>query len=99
MAKARKGTGKAGAVDFEAAMARLEEIVEKLEEGGLTLRDSVALYEEGQKLRQACDLELNAAEERVTVLLGRGKGQPDQEIEIGPDEEVADAMDDALGEG
>lgn len=53
---------------FEAAAARLEEIVRLLEGGTLPLEESLTLYEEGVRLVRACSKELNEAEMRVKVL-------------------------------
>ncbi len=41
--------GRGARDDFETLYKRLEETVARLEEGGLTLEQSVALYEEGMK--------------------------------------------------
>ena len=57
---------------FEESMRALSEITAKLEAGGLTLEDSVALYAEGAKLAAACKEELDAAELKVS-----GLEQPD----------------------
>ncbi len=50
---------------FEAALAQLEEIVTRLEEGDLTLAESVALFERGQLLTAFCQKALDEAELRV----------------------------------
>ena len=48
---------------FEENMSRLEEIVSLLERGDATLGDSMALFEEGTKLVNACRKELDTAEQ------------------------------------
>jgi exodeoxyribonuclease VII small subunit len=53
---------------FEAVYTRLEETVRRLEEGGLTLDESIALYEEGMDLARRCQALLDQAELRVTNL-------------------------------
>jgi exodeoxyribonuclease VII small subunit len=53
---------------FEALYARLEEAVSKLEKGGLTLDESLALYEEGVQLAKRCQEMLQQAELRITRL-------------------------------
>ncbi|HLB26372.1 MAG TPA: exodeoxyribonuclease VII small subunit [Dehalococcoidia bacterium] len=58
----------AGPEDFETLYKRLEETVARLEEGGLTLDQSLALYEEGMKLARRCQELLQAAEIRITKL-------------------------------
>lgn len=54
---------------FEISMQRLEEIVRELERGDITLEQSMALFEEGTKLSAALSKQLDAAEQKVTVLL------------------------------
>lgn len=53
---------------FEAAMARLEEIVRMLENGSAPLDQSLALFEEGVALVKLCNSRLDAAEQKVKVL-------------------------------
>ncbi len=53
---------------FEELYRRLEETVEKLEKGGLSLEDSIALYEQGMELAKRCQAILDAAELRITKL-------------------------------
>jgi len=63
---ASKQTAKDGG--FEALYGRLEEAVTKLEKGGLTLEESLALYEEGMNLARRCQELLQQAELRITRL-------------------------------
>ena len=60
-------TGK-GKESFEELFRRLEEAVARLEEGGLTLSQSLALYEEGMTLAQRCQEMLNSAELKIRQL-------------------------------
>jgi exodeoxyribonuclease VII small subunit len=53
---------------FEAAMARLEEIVRLLESGNAPLDVSLSLYEEGVALVRLCNTRLDHAEQRVKIL-------------------------------
>jgi len=53
---------------FEAAMARLEEIVRALESGNTPLDTSLALFEEGVALVKLCNSRLDHAEQRVKIL-------------------------------
>jgi exodeoxyribonuclease VII small subunit len=53
---------------FEAVYKRLEETVRRLEEGGLTLDESIALYEEGMTLAKTCQSLLDQAELKITTL-------------------------------
>ena len=63
--------------DFEAAIAELESIVKKLEEGGdLALEDSLKLYERGVTLSKFCHAKLEDAERRIELLSERGDLRP-----------------------
>jgi exodeoxyribonuclease VII small subunit len=62
--------------DFEAAIAELESIVKKLEEGELPLEQSLELYERGLKLSRFCHSRLEEAERRIEVLNERGELKP-----------------------
>jgi exodeoxyribonuclease VII small subunit len=53
---------------FEALYGQLEDAVAKLEKGGLTLEESLALYEDGVKLAKRCQEMLQQAEVRITRL-------------------------------
>ena len=59
--------------DFEAAIAELEGIVKKLEEGDLALEKSLELYERGVQLSRFCHSKLEQAERRVEILTDRGE--------------------------
>ena len=59
--------------DFEGAIAELESIVKRLEEGDLPLEASLALYERGVQLSRFCHARLEAAEHRIEVLTDRGE--------------------------
>ena len=58
-------------MNFEQALARLEEIVRALESGNVPLEDLIKLYDEGSKLVKSCTEKLNAAEEKVKILQNR----------------------------
>ncbi len=62
--------------DFEAAIAELEGIVRKLEEGDLPLEGSLQLYERGVLLSRFCHAQLEQAERRIDVLNERGELKP-----------------------
>ena len=62
--------------DFEAAIAELESIVKKLEEGDLSLEQSLALYERGVTLSKFCHARLEDAERRIELLSERGELRP-----------------------
>ena len=55
--------------DFEQALQQLEALVNKLEQGDLSLEDSLQAFEAGIKLTRECQNTLSAAEQKVQVLL------------------------------
>lgn len=61
---------------FEEAFTELEETVRKLEAGGLTLEESLALYERGQALAARCNTQLDAAQLRIVQLTPDGEETP-----------------------
>ena len=61
--------------DFEKSLKRLEEIVGKLENGELTLEDSLKLFEEGTKLSKSCEKQLNQAQRKVEMLVKDEDGE------------------------
>jgi len=73
MAKTTK-TDKTDHPSFEKALTELEQIVDKLEKGGLSLNDSLAFFEKGVKLARFLRDELDRAEKKVEILLKDDKG-------------------------
>ena len=59
--------------DFEAAIAELEAIVKQLEDGDLSLEQSLELYERGVQLSRFCHARLEDAERRIEILNERGE--------------------------
>ena len=53
---------------FQQIYSRLEETVGKLEQGGLSLEDAIALYEQGMMLAKQCQERLDQAELKITRL-------------------------------
>lgn len=60
---------------FEAAMARLEEIVRSLEGGSAGLDQSLGLFEEGIALVKLCNAKLEGAEQKVKLLAAGEDGK------------------------
>ncbi|MGF1644121.1 MAG: exodeoxyribonuclease VII small subunit [Thiotrichales bacterium] len=56
-------------LDFEQALTALQQLVERMETGKLTLEDSLAEYERGVRLSQRCQSLLDTAEQRVRILM------------------------------
>ncbi len=61
-------TPASGKEAFEAELARLEQLVESLESGTVSLDELVAKYEEGVRLLKSCQKSLEAAELRIEQL-------------------------------
>lgn len=59
--------------DFETAMLDLEKLVNKIEDGNLSLEDSLKEFEKGIKLSRICQLALTDAEQRVKILTADGE--------------------------
>ena len=64
-------------MDFEKKIKELEEIVEKLSSGELSLQDSLKFFEKGVRLSRECSKQLDKSEEKVQQL-----------VDIGPDGEM-----------
>jgi exodeoxyribonuclease VII small subunit len=60
---------------FEQSLARLEEIVRKLESANLPLDEAMKLFEEGMQLSRDCQKQLEQAEARVEILLKKAGGE------------------------
>ena len=69
-------------LSFEAAFARLEEILERLNTGTISLDDSLKLYEEADRLIMTCVKRLNDAERKIEMLVKNRNG----ELTLGTDE-------------
>ena len=59
--------------DFESALAELETVVQTLEDGQLTLEQSLERFERGITLSRYCHQRLEAAEKRIELLNERGE--------------------------
>lgn len=63
--------------DFERSLTELEALVEKLEQGDLSLDESLKCFERGVQLTRICQAALKQAEQKVEILLRRS-GEPEQ---------------------
>ena len=63
-------------LSFEAALARLEEIVRLLERGEVPLDQSIELYQEGDRLKRHCEARLKDAQARIEQIAFGSDGQP-----------------------
>ncbi|MBT3504800.1 MAG: exodeoxyribonuclease VII small subunit [Piscirickettsiaceae bacterium] len=56
-------------LDYEASIAELESLVERLEQGDISLEESLKLYESGVLITRDCQEALSQAEQKVQMLL------------------------------
>ena len=75
-------------LSFEEALALLDETVDALESGSLTLAQSMAMYERGMKLARVCNEMLTSAEMRITrIRTAYGEQmrmvEDDEQMEVG----------------
>jgi exodeoxyribonuclease VII small subunit len=61
---------------YEAARAELEDVVRRLEAGGLTLEESLALWERGEALAATCEQWLAGARARLDAVRADSTGDP-----------------------
>jgi exodeoxyribonuclease VII small subunit len=73
-------------LSFEAALSRLEEIVDRLEEGDLELEAALSAFEQGVALSRRCAEQLAQADRRIDVLIRESEGWQTQPFEPGEDE-------------
>jgi exodeoxyribonuclease VII small subunit len=62
------------AMNFEEALAELEQIVRRLEGGQVKLDEAILSYERGTLLKQHCERKLNEAQQRVDRIVIAGDG-------------------------
>lgn len=62
---------KKASTDFEQSLTALQELVERLETGELSLEDSLSAFEQGVSLTRECQAALAQAEQKVNLLLER----------------------------
>ncbi|PAE43902.1 exodeoxyribonuclease VII small subunit [Neobacillus sp. YX16] len=56
-------------ISFEEAMNKLEQIVDKLEEGDVPLEEAIIFYKEGMELSKLCHDKLKSVEEQLTQII------------------------------
>lgn len=77
-------------LNFEKSLADLEALVERMEDGELSLEESLKAFEAGIRLTQQCQLALTQAQQRVQLL-----SVQDGEVHVTPFAEADDADEDA----
>jgi exodeoxyribonuclease VII small subunit len=75
--------------DFEQALARLEEIVNKLEQGELALEEALQLFEEGMNISRFCGERLDEAQRKVEMLVKSSQKELEAKPFVVRDEETA----------
>ena len=72
----KKTVNKESPADFEKALHELEDLVEKMEKGELSLEEAMADFQRGIELSRICQDTLKAAEQKVQILIDQSdKGQ------------------------
>jgi len=61
-------------LSFDAILARLRDVVQRLESGELSLEQALAVYEEGVQLARRGQQQLASAEQRVEILVSASGG-------------------------
>ncbi|AZM48381.1 exodeoxyribonuclease VII small subunit [Streptomyces sp. WAC 06738] len=82
-----------GTLGYEQARDELMEVVRRLESGGSTLEESLALWERGEELAQICRQWLDGARERLDAALAESEDEAEDEAEGD-----AEAGDEGAGE-
>ena len=75
---------------FETALEELEQVVEQLESGDLSLEDSLAAFEKGVGLVKFCNQKLTEVEKKVELLVKDKEGK----LQLKPFDEVSDGDED-----
>jgi exodeoxyribonuclease VII small subunit len=76
MAKEKDSNADVATLPFEKALAELESIVQRMEQGDVALDESIRIYERGEALKKRCELLLRDAEARVEKIALDAKGAP-----------------------
>ncbi|MHB1524709.1 MAG: exodeoxyribonuclease VII small subunit [Candidatus Dormibacteria bacterium] len=71
-------------LDYETALAELDQVLVRLEDGRVPLEEAMAIYERGVGLVRRCSVLLDGAEQRVTEL--SGGDLEETAFEAGPEE-------------
>ena len=69
-------------LNFEESMKKLEEIANELENGKLTLEESVAKFEEGMKISKKCNEVIENAEKKISLLINDGDAVKEEDFSV-----------------
>lgn len=72
-------------VAFEQSLKELEQLVEQMEEGELSLEESLKSFETGIALSRGCQEALNQAEQRIQILIEKDSGTDQQPFDLDDD--------------
>ena len=84
LAAMAEGQSDISQMSFEDALRALEQVVRKLESGEAKLDESIALYEQGEKLRTHCQARLDAAQARIEKIVQGADGKPSGTVPFDP---------------
>ena len=73
-------------IDFEKSLAELEQLVETMEKGDLTLEESLKQFERGVSLTRACQKALADAEQKVKLLIRNSESGESAEFSADPEQ-------------
>lgn len=82
---AKKSAPPKGNIDFEASLQELEALVERMEQGDLSLEQSLKDFEHGVALTRSCQQALQEAEQKVQILMKK-----DEQSDLAPFEPEED---------
>lgn len=68
-------------VNFESAMAELEALVEEMEQGDISLEESLQKFERGIELTRTCQKALQEAEQKVQILMKKNRADVITDLE------------------
>lgn len=77
-------------INFEAALTELETLVDAMEQGGLSLEDSLKKFERGISLTRDCQSALKDAEQKVKILLEKNQSLVLEDFEDEKDNDESD---------
>jgi exodeoxyribonuclease VII small subunit len=72
--------------DFETSLKELENLVETMEEGDISLEDSLKNFEKGIALTRACHQALSDAEQKVKILM-KDQNNKDELVDFEPEDD------------
>ena len=72
---------------FESALVKLEAHVRTLEQGELTLNESLHIFEDGMKLAKFCGKKLDEAEQKIEILLEKNGELVKEPFDVQEDDE------------